>query len=128
MVILLDTDVMIDVLRQFPPAVGWFNSLDPERVAVTFFTMMELVEGARDQQALRRVNSLLTPVRQYFADEAVQRHALELLGTYRLSHGLGLIDALIAATALRLDVPLYSFNHKHFSVVPRLELREPYAR
>jgi len=26
--ILLDTDVMIDLLRQYPPAVAWFDTLD----------------------------------------------------------------------------------------------------
>ena len=28
--ILLDSDVMIDLLRQYPPAMKWFDTLDEE--------------------------------------------------------------------------------------------------
>ncbi len=28
--ILLDTDVMIDILRQYPPAISWLESLEDE--------------------------------------------------------------------------------------------------
>ena len=28
--ILMDSDVMIDLLRQYPPAVQWFNTLEDE--------------------------------------------------------------------------------------------------
>jgi predicted nucleic acid-binding protein len=30
--ILLDTDVMIDVLRRYPPAVAWLESLGNEEI------------------------------------------------------------------------------------------------
>ncbi len=126
--ILLDSDVVIDVLRQYQPAVEWFNSLDPADVAIPSLAAMELVEGARDLRAQRTVFSVIGPLRHYYADEAVQRHAMILLAAHKLSSGLGLIDALIAATALRMAVPLCSYNVKHFGVVAGLDLRQPYPR
>jgi len=45
-----------------------------------------------------------------------------------LSSGLGLIDALIAAAALSLGVPLCTFNVKHFRHVPGLVTEQPYLR
>ena len=45
-----------------------------------------------------------------------------------LSHGLGIIDALIAECAIGLGVPLCTFNVRHFSAVPGLVTERPYAR
>lgn len=45
-----------------------------------------------------------------------------------LSHGLGLVDSLIAATALSLNVPLCTFNVKHFRHIPGLITEQPYQR
>lgn len=34
--ILLDTDVMVDLLRQYPPAVTWLDSLGEEEIILPF--------------------------------------------------------------------------------------------
>ncbi|MGE0887360.1 MAG: type II toxin-antitoxin system VapC family toxin [Blastocatellales bacterium] len=42
--ILLDSDVMIDLFRRFPPAVEWFGSLSAdEEIALPGFVVMELI-------------------------------------------------------------------------------------
>ena len=44
--ILLDSDVLIDLLRNFPPAVEWFDTLDEdEDLVVSGFVVMELIQG-----------------------------------------------------------------------------------
>jgi len=35
---------------------------------------------------------------------------------------------LIAQTAIELGVPLYTFNQKHYQVVPYLQTRQPYQK
>ena len=47
---------------------------------------------------------------------------------FHLSHGLGLVDSLIAACAVGLSATLYTFNAKHYRVVPRLVIAQPYTR
>lgn len=42
--------------------------------------------------------------------------------TFTLSHGLQLGDALIAATALELNMPILTANVKHFGVIPMLNI------
>ncbi|MBI4573970.1 MAG: hypothetical protein HY713_11885 [candidate division NC10 bacterium] len=37
-------------------------------------------------------------------------------------------DVLIAAIAIRLGAPLYTFNTAHFQVIPGLDVRSPYDR
>jgi predicted nucleic acid-binding protein len=46
-----------------------------------------------------------------------------LLKTYRMSHGLLIADAMIAATALVSDRVLLSGNAKHFSMIKGLQFR-----
>ncbi len=40
---LLDSDIMVDVLRNYPPAVTWLNSLGSTPVALPGLVAMELV-------------------------------------------------------------------------------------
>jgi predicted nucleic acid-binding protein len=45
--ILLDSDVMVDLLRQYPPATKWFDSLnDEEEIALSGYVVMELIQGS----------------------------------------------------------------------------------
>jgi len=48
--ILLDTDVMVDVLRRHTPATVWLASLGAEAVGIPGLVAMELVQGCRDRQ------------------------------------------------------------------------------
>jgi hypothetical protein len=61
-------------------------------------------------------------------DAAEFAAAYQLLLTHRLSSGLNIPDCLIAATALTRSACLYTFNFKHFQVVPGLDVKRPYLR
>jgi predicted nucleic acid-binding protein len=39
-----------------------------------------------------------------------------------------MIDVLIGHIALELEVPLYTFNQKHYRVISRLTVIQPYTR
>lgn len=52
--------------------------------------------------------------------------ALNFLRRFRLSHGVGWHDCLIAATCLRKRLPVATLNDKHFSVFDDLEIVRPY--
>jgi hypothetical protein len=60
--------------------------------------------------------------------EADCARALSEFTVYHLSHGLGLLDALIAASAVGLSVTLYTFNDKHYRMIPGLITAQPYSR
>jgi hypothetical protein len=48
--ILLNSDVMIDLLRQYAPAAEWFDSLqDDEEIILPGFVVMELIQGCRNK-------------------------------------------------------------------------------
>jgi len=45
-----------------------------------------------------------------------------------LSHNLGILDALIGQLAVSLNLPLHTFNDKHYAAIPNLKTAQPYAR
>lgn len=125
---LVGTDILIDCLREQAPAVGWLCSVPPHERSAGSVSVMQLYEGAADARGPGRVERLLAPMTIAYRDTEAQRAALKFLASYRLSHGLGMADAVIGATAAGLKVPLMTFNFEHFSVVERIDLREPYIR
>jgi hypothetical protein len=58
-------------------------------------------------------------------DEEISTLTLSLLEMYALSHRLNLPDALIAATALRYNLSLYTLNIKDFRFIEGLSLYKP---
>ena len=124
---LLDTDVLVDVQRGHPPALAWFASLT-DLPAVPGFVVMELVQDARNAGEVRQALKLVAPLRIVWPTEADCARALSDFTTYHLSHGLGLLDALIAACAVGLSATLCTFNVKHYQVVPELGTSQPYTR
>lgn len=43
-----DTDVMVDVLRGFTPALEWLASLGEEQVVISGFVAAELLQGCEN--------------------------------------------------------------------------------
>ncbi|MCS6831231.1 MAG: PIN domain-containing protein [Armatimonadota bacterium] len=127
--ILLDTDVMVDLLRQYPPAMRWFNSLDEgEEIAVPGFVVMELVQGCRSKQEQRRLLQVLVPYAIVWLDPGECENALRTFIRFHLSHHIGLLDVLVAQTAIALDVPLCTFNQKHYRCIRQLQTLQPYEK
>ena len=125
--ILLDTDVLIDVQRGYPPAGAWLRSLQ-ERPGVPGFVVMELVQDARNSVEVAKASKLVSRMPVVWPDEAGCATALALFAKLHLSHSLGLIDALIAATAISAGARLCTFNLKHFRAVPGLVTIQPYRK
>ncbi len=127
--ILLGTDVMIDLLRQYPPAVTWFDTLDEdEEIALPGYIMMELIQGCRNKEEQERLQRAVMPYGVVWPLPADCDRALELFLEHHLSRGAGLLDMLIAQTALALGSSLYTFNQKHYQFVSELQTIQPYAR
>lgn len=127
--ILLDSDVMIDLLRQHPPAIQWFDQLDEaEELALPGFVVMELIQGCRNKTEQERLQRELAGYGVVWpsADECDQ--ALRVFTQYRLSHNAGLLDVLIGQTAVALDVPLHTFNQKHYGFIPGMRTVQPYRK
>lgn len=119
---------MIDVQRRHPAAVTWYASAPSGSLALPGHVLMELYQSAQNQQQTFAVDRLTRSLPLVWPTDAESLQAVANFRRLHLSHGLGLIDALIAAAALSLGVPLCTFNVKHFRHVPGLVTEQPHQR
>ena len=89
---------------------------------LTSITQMELIVGSLNKADLNRINKNIHQFRIALIDNNISQSAIKLLQTYRLSHGLALPDSLIAATALILDLELFTYNIKDYKFIDGLVL------
>jgi predicted nucleic acid-binding protein len=116
MKLLIDSDVLIEVSRgRNQHVVRDWKALAASSAALlcSAVTVAELWHGAlpEEQDALE---DLLTALLCLPADRSVARLAGDYLRQYHRSHGVGLGDALIAATASIHSASLWTRNHKHY--------------
>lgn len=130
MIILLDTDICIYIIRQKPIAVlQKFNTYAVGDIGVSSMTVAELFVGAqksqRPAQNYQAVEQFLLPLTivpfDYDAAAAYGRvrAALEQQGT-----PIGALDPLIAALAVSLGVTLATNNVREFMRVPGLRVED----
>lgn len=126
--LLLDSDIVIDVLRKHPPAIAWLESAGQEEVTLPGFVLMELIQGCRNRVEQQRLEPVVGEYAIVWPTPAACDAARIVFSQYYLSHKLGMLDAIIGQTAIALGVPLYTFNQKHYAVIPGLETRQPYSK
>ncbi len=127
--ILLDSDVMIDLLREYQPAERWFDSLDVnETMALSGFVVMELIQGCKNKTQQNKLQRKLTAYETVWLESDDCDKALDIFAQYHLSHNAGLIDVLVGMTAVSLNLPLHTFNEKHYQFIPGLQTIKPYPK
>lgn len=120
---IVDTDILIDAGRGIGEAIGSLQEIGlKSSLATSAVTQMELFVGCRDKTELLEVEKFLRRFQILPLSEPVSQAAVDLLRQYRLSHGLLIPDALIAATALVLDAPFISKNQRDYRFITGLNL------
>lgn len=121
---LIDTSVLVDVLRNHLPAREWLKNHTAPGVSVVVW--IELLQGARDKVAQQRALKLLRNFERIALTSADTDWAIEQLLRHNLSHNIGGLDCLIASASFRLQVPLYTTNLKHFAPLLDSLAQKPY--
>ena len=116
----LDTNVLIDYLRNVEEAYGYFESL-LKRPSASVVTITELIVGAKSRREEDRIAQLEDIVLFLPVTLEIARRAGQFTKHYRASHGIDDADALIAATAEQHKLPLATLNVKHFPMFPKLK-------
>ena len=119
MTVLLDTSIVIDILRGVVPAIAYARGLT-EPPTCSEITRVEVMRGLRSGER-RATERLLGTLRWIAVDESIARRAGELGRRYRRSHqGLATADLIIAATVQELGLELATLNVRHFPMIPGL--------
>jgi predicted nucleic acid-binding protein len=120
---LVDSDILIDFSLGVKEALESLVALESQfDLVVSTVTVMELMVGCRNKSELRSVKRLLQRFEVWHLDEMISAEAVALLEQYRLSHGLLIADALIAATARVRNIPLATKNQRDYRFIEGLTL------
>ena len=117
--VLVDTDVLVDFLRGHRKAVAFVNE-HADRIILSSIVVAELyagVKGDEEQAALDRFVSLFRVVS--VSAEIAKAGGL-CKKDYGKSHGVGLADAILYATAEAEDAELKTLNTKHYPMIKDL--------
>jgi predicted nucleic acid-binding protein len=127
--LLIDTDVLIDYLRDYPAAVNYIET-QQARLLISVLTVAELYAGVREGEERARLEQFLQAFEIIPLDLRLAVQGGLYRRDYGKSHNVGLADALIAATATRRQIPLVTLNQKHFPmlqdiIVPYQKVQHP---
>lgn len=123
---LLDSNIFIDILRGYAPAVDWMKANRELTLAIPSLVRMELVLGVQNKAEQEKVVKLLKPFPVVYPTSDDAMWAMNQFEIYHLSHQVEIIDCFIAATSIRLGLPVYSRNVKDLSIFSTLVVRVPY--
>ena len=128
--VLIDTDVLInffDTNKKFNQIaqIAFFDfknrSVEP---CISIITAIEMIQGCKSNSDKNRILKQIEPFDNISLSDNICTVTKNLIITYSSSHGLLMGDAFIAATALYLDIPLFTFNKKDFRFIKNLNLYE----
>jgi predicted nucleic acid-binding protein len=84
--------------------------------------MMELVIGAFNKREVNFIQKAFSKIEIIYIDKEISKMAEDLIIKYSKSHNLQIDDALIAATTLKMDVELITYNVSDFRYIPDIKL------
>ena len=123
--ILLDTDVLVDFLRGYNKAVAFVNT-HSARIILSSVVVAELYAGVKGDAEQAALEDFVSLFRVVPVSVALAKAGGLYKRDYGMSHGVGLADAILAATAEAEDAELKTLNRKHYPMLKGL--RQAYTK
>jgi predicted nucleic acid-binding protein len=122
---LIDTDVLIDYLRGQAEAASYLDGLTAE-LFLSAVTVAELYAGVRQGEERIILEQFVMAFNVIPVDQVIAAVGGLMRRDYGKSHGVGLADAIIAATAEVKKIDLVTLNKKHFPMLSNVVV--PYQK
>lgn len=128
--IICDTDVIIDYFdtrksRHEETRIILEQKIGFQHILISSITKMELISGANNKADLHKISKDINRFGVLLINPEINLRAINLVQSYRLSHGLAIADAMIAATAIQTELKLFTYNIKDFKFISKLSLYKP---
>ncbi len=122
---LFDTDVLIEYLRGKDEAKAYIDNIR-DVIYMSSITMAELYAGVRKGNESKKLDIFIETFEVISLNKNIAKVGGLYRNQYKPSHGTGLADALIAATAKEIGAQVITFNTKHFPMLNNVV--NPYVR
>ena len=114
--ILLDTDVLVDFFRGQSKAVAFINA-HSDRIILSAVVVAELFAGAKGSAEEGSLEEFVSLFRVVPVNVEIAKAGGLYKSKFGKSHGDGLADAILAATAEAENAELKTLNTKHYPML-----------
>lgn len=118
--ILVDTDVLVDFLRGRDKAVALVKACS-DRIILSSIVVAELYAGVKGEAELAALDRFVALFRIVPVTAEIAKAGGLHKRDYGRSHGVGLADAIIAATAMSENAELKTLNIRHYPMMKGLK-------
>lgn len=124
---LIDTDILIDALKGNEQSKQFlYQQRIRGTIPISVITAMELIRGYRNATELRSLLDFIDTFSVLSIGSVASQKAYQWMISYSLSHGLQIPDALLAGTAVKHGLILFTGNTRHFRMIPEIIIEQPY--
>ena len=124
---LIDTDILIDYFRGLTKAAHFLEKIiQRDSCYLSVITVAELYAGIREGRERNLLEGFLTSFNIIPIDNTLAQAGGLFKRDYGKSHGVGLADAIIAATSEFHQSRLVTLNAKHFPMLKNVHI--PYSK
>ena len=116
---LVDTDVLVDFFRGDGSAVAFINA-NSSRIILSSIVVAELYAGVKGEKEFTALENFISLFRVIPVTSAIARTGGLYKRDYGKSHGIGLADAILAATCEAENAELKTLNIKHYPMIKGL--------
>ena len=117
--ILLDIDVLVDFFRGYSKAVAFINA-NSSRIILSSIVVAELYAGVKGDAEQTTIENFVSLFRVIPVGVEIVKAGGLYKRDYGKSHGVGLADAILAATAEVENAELSTLNIKHYPMIKGL--------
>ena len=118
--ILVDTDVLIDFLRGSDKALAFIDEFSAH-IILSPIVVAELYAGVKGNNELSVLDNFVSLFRVVPIDSEIAKAGGLYKQDFGKSHGVGLADAILAATADIENAGLKTLNVKHYPMIKGLK-------
>lgn len=118
--VLVDTDIMVDYLRGHPKAVALVRRFS-KQIVLPSIVAAELYAGVKGEEELAALDRFVDLFRVVPVSTGIARSGGLYSRDYTKSHGVGLADAIVAATVDAEAADLKTLNVKHYPMFKGLK-------
>ncbi len=123
--ILLDTDVVVDFFRGHVKAEAFIHTHNA-RIILSSIVVAELYAGVKGDAEQATLQEFISLFRVIPVSAEIGKFGGLYKRDYAKSHGVGLADAILAATAEAENAELKTLNTKHYPMLKNL--KPPYLK
>jgi len=122
MMTLCDTNVFIYAFNGRQDTIDKLTEIGFQDIVLSSISVMELYQGMGNKVELAQMKRKIKYFDVIEINDDASKLATKLIENYRLSHNLQIPDAIIGATAVIHQLPLFTYNIKDFAFMPGIKL------